>query len=128
MIIKHIKFVFIMLRVFLTCAIFTTASAFALMRYPVGYNPDLRVRPNYYPTQNTPDIDRTQKWTPPEGYVPRRSKINENIDSVLSTDKSSSENYSYIDDQMDSRKYIVQGIWVGRSIITSHETVSFDSL
>ena len=119
-----------MLRVLLTCAIFTTASAFAMMRYPVGYNPDLRVRPNYYPTQQTKNIDPPEKWTPPQGYVPRRSEISKNSDSVVITDKDpdSDENYSYIDDQMDTRKYIVQGIWVGRSIITSHETVSFDSL
>lgn len=119
-----------MLRVCLKCAILTTASAFALMRYPVGYNPDLRVRPNYYPTQYSIDIDRIKKWTPPEGYVPRRSEISRKIDSVLSIDENpgSDDNYSYIDEQMDARKFIVQGIWVGRSIITSHETVSFDSL
>ena len=68
------------------------------LRYPVGYNPDNRTRPNYYPTEllipdksDTPEMpenfnrcsDNTcapmelkerPRWVPPEAYNPKRRR------------------------------------------------------
>ena len=68
------------------------------LRYPVGYNPDNRTRPNYYPaelllpdalampefldrcsqhTENTcapMGLNERPKWVPPEAYNPKRRR------------------------------------------------------
>ena len=50
-------------------------------RYPVGYNPDDRTRPVYFPStelQHKPTWPplRKTKWEPPEGYVPTKEFAN----------------------------------------------------
>ena len=46
-------------------------SAFSGVRYPVGYNPDLRLRPNYYPNTPLKPFGVGKKWSPPIGYDPK---------------------------------------------------------
>ena len=106
----------------------------------MGYNPDLRLRPNYYP--NTPlktslkPLEVKKKWIPPIGYDPKswNRKDDEDLytDCIDNTDRDSYETYETYDDDDDinfkNGKYIVEGVWVGRAILKAHETISFGDI
>ena len=109
------------------------ASSFSGVRYPVGYNPDLRLRPNYYPNKPLQSLEVKKKWTPPLGYDPKCWKmLNRNKDEDLYTDiddtddTDSYETYENI--KFKNGKYIVEGVWVGRAIIKAKETISFEGM
>ena len=114
-------------------------SAFSGVRYPVGYNPDLRLRPNYYPNTPLKPLEVRKKWTPPLGYDPeswrlRNTKDDEDFytnftDFTDDTDTDSYETYveeTYDDIKFKHGKYLVEGVWVGRAILKAHETISFE--
>ena len=123
-------------------------SAFSGVRYPVGYNPDLRLRPNYYPNTPLKSLEVRKKWTPPLGYDPeswrlRNTKDDEDLYTNFTdnTDTDSYETYddetydgetydgkTYDDIKFKHGKYLVEGVWVGRAILRSHETISFDDV
>ena len=110
-------------------------SAFSGMRYPVGYNPDLRLRPNYYPNTPLKPVKVRKKWTPPLGYDPeswrlRNTKDDEDLYTNF-TDNTDRERETYDDDDdinFKNGKYIVEGVWVGRAILKAHETISFEDI
>lgn len=118
-------------------------SAFSGVRYPVGYNPDLRLRPNYYPNAplQSPQLKHLEvrkKWTPPLGYDPeswrlRNTKDDEDLYTNFTdnTDTDSYETYdgeTYDDIKFKHGKYLVEGVWVGRAILRAHETISFEDI
>jgi len=113
-------------------------SAFSGVRYPVGYNPDLRLRPNYYPNTPLKPLEVRKKWTPPLGYDPeswrlRNTKDDEDLYTNFTdnTDTDSYETYddeTYDDIKFKHGKYLVEGVWVGRAILRAHETISFEDI
>ena len=99
-------------------------------RYPVGYNPDNRTRPNYKPLPDlrTPDmwagesacspmLKKRPKWEPPVGYDPKRRKLafvdlrTPKTDEVLET-----INFENMHDA-DGRLKLCTGIWMGNKIL-----------
>ena len=102
-------------------------------RYPVGYNPDNRTRPNYKPLPDlsTPEAwagesacspmsqgrQPKRKWEPPVGYDPKTRKMAfvelraPKTDEVLET--INFEN-SY---DTDARLKLCTGIWMGNKIL-----------
>lgn len=110
-------------------------------RYPVGYNPDNRTRPNYGGDcrQSCDDLQSDQVcspmklkpkpirpgWVPPVGYNPaeRKRKLRmplsrtdsskENMDAPSSTETIDFENCDY----NDNNTKLCTGIWMGRTIL-----------
>lgn len=118
------------------CVSSTKMSAFNLgmlaesSRYPVGYNPDNRTRPNYKPLPDlrTPDmwagesacspmLQPRPKWEPPVGYDPKKRKLafvdlrTPKTDEVLET-----INFENMHDA-DGRLKLCTGIWMGNKIL-----------
>jgi len=102
-------------------------------RYPVGYNPDLRTRPNYYPSglsdvneesdcvekvKNIPQNETLELkprpvWKPPVGYDPKSRRL-QNV-------KPGTENLDFTNPPVqisnDGRKMLCTGIWMGNTIL-----------
>ena len=105
-------------------------------RYPVGYNPDLRTRPNYYSTKaidenegnnyiekletdnqnETLELRPRPIWKPPVGYDPKSRNI-QNL-------KSGIDNLNFtnppVEISNDGRIMLCTGIWMGKSILQKH--------
>ena len=109
-------------------------------RYPVGYNPDNRTRPNYggdsCPSRNDQmEADHAcspmklkpkplrPAWVPPEGYNPAKRKLRmpltrtdssvEGEDVGSATETIDFENADY----NDNKTRLCTGIWMGRTIL-----------
>ena len=96
-------------------------------RYPVGYNPDDRRRPNYQPlsdsrrshsqtstTDSQTSTSRVRTWNPPVGYDPQKRKLalsTPNSDKVLDTINFENEY------DPDGRLKLCTGIWMGNKIL-----------
>lgn len=99
-------------------------------RYPVGYHPDRRTRPQYKsaPIEDdsfNPMLEPKPRWEPPVGYDPKnrdenqkksryvdlRSGSTPRTDQVLET--IDFENF----DQVDNRLKLCTGIWLGNKIL-----------
>ena len=105
-------------------------------RYPVGYNPDLRTRPNYYSTKSldrnegndyignlendnqneTLELKPRPVWKPPVGYDPKSRKM-QNF-------KAGTDNLDFtnppVEISNDGRIMLCTGIWMGKSILQKH--------
>ena len=115
-------------------------SAFPGVRYPVGYDPDLRTRPDYYrhpPAEVGTRVPK--KWTPPLGYDPVAWKLrnqDDNADLYSETEQAATADAGSDDEERDGpnarpdarpdRKHVAEGVWVGRAIIRARENVSFN--
>jgi len=108
-------------------------------RYPVGYNPDNRTRPNYRgdscesrydpfaPEEACSPMKLKPKplrpaWVPPEGYNPAKRKLrmplsrtdlSEGDDVGSATETIDFENADY----SDNKTRLCTGIWMGRRIL-----------
>ena len=97
-------------------------------RYPVGYNPDDRTRPVYFPSielQPKPTWPplRNTSWQPPEGYVPTKECKNKHCahrarnlrgGSTMETVPWADE---HTDDPHDARIKLCTGMWMGKVIL-----------
>ena len=97
-------------------------------RYPVGYNPDDRTRPVYFPSielQPKPTWPplRNTSWQPPEGYVPTQECKNKHCahqarnlrgGSTMETVPWADE---HTDDPYDARIKLCTGMWMGKVIL-----------
>ena len=117
------------------------------LRYPVGYNPDNRTRPNYYPaelllpdapampeflnrcSENTcapMELKERPKWVPPEAYNPKRRRSSGTAfqtPPLQRTDEdrpgnSALEHVDWENDyDTDDKIRLCTGIWMGRKIL-----------
>ena len=117
------------------------------LRYPVGYNPDNRTRPNYYPaelllpdapampeflnrcSENTcapMELKERPKWVPPEAYNPKRRRSSGTAfqtPPLQRTDddrpgNSALEHVDWENDyDTDDKIRLCTGIWMGRKIL-----------
>lgn len=102
-------------------------------RYPVGYNPDLRTRPDYYSSRaidenkinnyitkiennnqnETLELKQRPVWKPPVGYDPK-SRNMQNL-------KSGTDNLEFTNPPVeisdDGRRMLCTGIWMGNTIL-----------
>ena len=102
------------------------------LRYPVGYDPDCRERPMYYPSPDVllprptrSDTKRT-RWEPPRGYVPR-PRSTDVSDNAPSVDRAPFINDDPPFDYTDGRVRLCTGIWMGRVILHKHCVVLEDN-
>ena len=97
-------------------------------RYPVGYNPDDRTRPVYFPSielQPKPTWPplRNTSWQPPEGYVPTQECKNKHCAHRACNLRggSSMETVPWADDHTDdphdARIKLCTGMWMGKVIL-----------
>lgn len=98
-------------------------------RYPVGYDPDNRVRPNYMPLcelgntafkhmplceQHACGLKQRPKWEPPVGYDPRKRKLAlRSPTTELELETIHFEN----DYDSDTKLKLCTGIWMGNKIL-----------
>jgi len=107
-------------------------------RYPVGYDPDNRHRPCAYPAKHilltkplhpptsTRGEAKTARWLPPQGYVPRRRQNEPTLrrtdahgqeQAELVTSGTERQNCLMSGCQLDPRKHLCTGIWMGTTIL-----------
>ena len=105
------------------------------LRYPVGYDPDHRERPRYFPSPDAllprPEVRpttlpttrpttrgeaRRARWEPPTGYVPRSQRA--------APAGHGAERAAFVNDEppdySDGRVRLCTGIWMGRVILHKH--------
>jgi hypothetical protein len=97
-------------------------------RYPIGYDPDNRTRPQWEhaisdtnPTLLPPPKRDFERWQPPSAYNPRLRKKNlsKHRQQLKRTDRPDyleTINFENMDD-MDGKIKLCTGIWMGRKIL-----------
>ena len=89
-------------------------------RYPVGYDPENRVRPNYMPLCELPACGRAEtlkarpKWEPPVGYNPKKRKL---ALRAPTTEQELETIHFENDYDSDTKLKLCTGIWMGNKIL-----------
>ena len=89
-------------------------------RYPVGYDPDNRVRPNYMPLCQLPACERVNtlqakpKWEPPVGYDPKKRKLA--LRAPITEQELETIHFEN-DYDTDTKLKLCTGIWMGNKIL-----------
>ena len=92
-------------------------------RYPIGYDPDNRSRPQYHPVELLyPSNPKPAKWHPPKGYDPleRRKQMkgnSENEQQVERLRQTLRELHPHASDEAIS---LYLGIWVGKAVLDTN--------
>lgn len=97
-------------------------------RYPIGYDPDNRSRPQYHPVEllypsnpsnPTHSFHTPAKWHPPKGYDPleRRKRAKENSENAQSVEKLRQTLQGLHPHASEEAISLYLGIWVGKAVI-----------
>ena len=88
-------------------------------RYPVGYDPDNRVRPNHMPPcmpacdlKPTSDLKAKPKWKPPVGYDPKKRKL-----ALRAPITGQELETIHFENDYDTKLKLCTGIWMGNKIL-----------